>query len=202
MNIVANITGCKDCVVEKGAVLGYKPSRDIKDDSLKIGGNAHIRTGSVIYGGSVIGGNLETGHGAVIREENKIGDDFKIWNNSTVDYGCVIGNNVRVHCNVYIAQFTVIEDDVFLAPGVMIANDPHPICTACMKGPTIKKGARIGLNATLLPGITIGENSLVGAGAVVTKDVPPNSVVAGNPAKLIKTVDQLECKSGKKERPY
>src|SRR5207248_1301845 len=84
--------------------------------------------------------------------------------NSTVDYGCVIGSRVRVHTGVYIAQFTVIEDDVFLAPGVMIANDRHPICRDCMRGPTIKRAARVGINATLLPEIVVGEAALVGAG--------------------------------------
>ena len=92
---------------------------------------------------------------------------------------------------MYIAQFTVIEDDVFLAPGVMIANDRHPICRDCMKGPTIRRGARVGINATLLPEIVVGESALVGAGAVVTKDVPARAVVVGNPARVIGSVDQL-----------
>ncbi len=83
------------------------------------------------------------------------------------------------------------EDDVFLAPGVMIANDRHPICRDCMRGPTIKRAARVGINATLLPEIVVGEAALVGAGAVVTRDVPPRAVVVGNPARVIGTVDQL-----------
>ena len=173
------------------AVVGELPGRKIADLTLSIGPHAIIRSFSVIYAGSRIGAHLETGHGAVIREENRIGDDFSIWNNSTVDYGCVIGSRVRVHTGVYIAQFTVIEDDVFLAPGVMIANDRHPICADCMKGPTIKRGARVGINVTLLPEVVIGEDALVGAGAVVTKDVPPRAVVVGNPARVVSTVDRL-----------
>ena len=173
------------------AVVGELPGRKIADLTLSIGPHAIIRSFSVIYAGSRIGAHLETGHGAVIREENRIGDDFSIWNNSTVDYGCVIGSRVRVHTGVYIAQFTVIEDDVFLAPGVMIANDRHPICRDCMRGPTIKRAARVGINATLLPEIVVGEAALVGAGAVVTRDVPPRAVVVGNPARVIGTVDQL-----------
>ncbi len=173
------------------AVVGELPGRKIADLTLSIGPHAIIRSFSVIYAGSRIGAHLETGHGAVIREENRIGDDFSIWNNSTVDYGCVIGSRVRVHTGVYIAQFTVIEDDVFLAPGVMIANDRHPICRDCMQGPTIKRAARVGINATLLPEIVVGEAALVGAGAVVTRDVPARAVVVGNPARVIGTVDQL-----------
>ena len=173
------------------AVVGELPGRKIADLTLSIGPHAIIRSFSVIYAGSRIGAHLETGHGAVIREENRIGDDFSIWNNSTVDYGCVIGSRVRVHTGVYIAQFPVIEDDVFLAPGVMIANDRHPICRDCMRGPTIKRAARVGINATLLPEIVVGEAALVGAGAVVTRDVPARAVVVGNPARVIGTVDQL-----------
>lgn len=173
------------------AVVGELPGRKIADLTLSIGPHAIIRSFSVIYAGSRIGAHLETGHGAVIREENRIGDDFSIWNNSTVDYGCVIGSRVRVHTGVYIAQFTVIEDDVFLAPGVMIANDRHPICRDCMRGPTIKRAARVGINATLLPEIVVGEAALVGAGAVVTRDVPARAVVVGNPARVVGSVDQL-----------
>lgn len=202
MNERAEIIGGKNLIVEEGAVVGYIPARTMKDTTLHLGENAVVRACSIIYGGSTIGGGLETGHGTVIREENVIGDNLKIWNNSTIDYGCRVGNNVRIHCNVYIAQFTVIEDDVFFAPGVMITNDLHPICTACMKGPHIKKGAKIGANAVLLPGITIGENALVAAGAVVVEDVPAESVAAGNPAKIIKTIHQLECRTGYKEKPY
>jgi acetyltransferase-like isoleucine patch superfamily enzyme len=94
---------------------------------------------------------------------------------------------------VYVAQFTTIEDDVFFAPGVTIANDPHPICTKCMQGPTIRKGARIGVNVTILPHVTVGENALIGAGSVVTRDVPAGMLAAGNPARVISTVDELEC---------
>jgi acetyltransferase-like isoleucine patch superfamily enzyme len=177
--------------IDRLALVGIKPGRQIADPSLKLGPHAVVRAFTVIYSGSRIGHHLETGHGAVIREENQIGDHLSIWNNSTIDYGCVVGNQVRIHSNVYVAQFTIIEDDVFLAPGVTIANDRHPICRDCMKGPTIKRGARVGINATLLPEVVIGEGALVGAGAVVTRDVPAGSVVVGNPARVIGRADQL-----------
>jgi acetyltransferase-like isoleucine patch superfamily enzyme len=110
-----------------------------------------------------------------------------------------------VHCNVYIAQFTVIEDDVFLAPGVVVANDPHPGCPLskeCMRGPVIESGAQIGVNATLLPFVTVGRRSVVGAGSVVTKDVPRETVVVGNPARVVKSVYELQCTLGHEGVPF
>lgn len=191
-----------DCEIDDTALLGYRTGRNIEVADTIIGRNARVRSGTIVYTNVSIGDHFESGHHVVIREENRLGHHVSIWNNSTVDYGCVIGNNVRIHTNVYIAQFTEIEDDVFLAPGVTIANDPHPICTLCMKGPTIKRGARIGVNVTLLPRITIGEGALVGAGSVVVHDVPPGAVVVGNPARVIKSVDEFECPLGIVEKPY
>ena len=188
--------------IDPGAVLGYRTGRRIDDVTLRIGPGARIRSGTVIYAGSSIGAWLETGHNVVIREENAIGDHLNIWNNSTIDYGCTIGNEVKIHCNVYVAQFTTLEDGVFLAPGVTIANDPHPICGLCMRGPTIKRGARIGVNVTLLPHITVGEGALVGAGSVVTRDIPPYAVAYGNPARPVRTVDELPCPFEVVERAY
>jgi len=194
-----------DYNIDKDVILGYKPSRKIVSKELIIGRKARIRSGSVIYLGSNIGHSLETGHNVIIREENKIGNHFSIWNNSVVDYGCKIGNRVKVHSNVYIAQFTTIKDDVFIAPGVMTANDPHPNCRfskKCMQGPTIKKGAQIGINVTLLSFITVGQYSLIGAGSVVTKDIPPYSVAYGNPARVVKSIYELRCLTGLTDRPY
>lgn len=191
MKVAAEISLGAPSEVHPTAILGEIPGRHIPSLALTVGPNATVRAHSVIYAGSQIGSHLETGHGVVIREENRLGDHLSIWNNSTIDYGCVIGHRVRIHCNVYVAQFTVIEDDVFLAPGVMIANDRHPICKDCMRGPTIKRGARVGINATLLPEVVVGEEALVGAGAVVTRDVPAGAVVVGNPARVIGRANAL-----------
>ena len=190
------------CDTGPGVIVGYKTGRPIADHRLVLGPGAVLRSGTVIYGGSTIGAGLETGHNVVVREENQIGAGFQIWNNSTVDYGCVIGDNVHVHCSCYIAQFTTIEDEVFMAPGVIIANDPYPVHREIMRGPTIKRKARIGVNVTLMPYITIGENSLIGGGSVVTKDIPPNSVVVGSPARVVKSIFDIEPKYGLTEPPY
>lgn len=199
------ITIGENAVVDEHVHLGYPTGRTIADRQLVIGANARIRSGSIIYEGSRIASDLTTGHNVVIREENQIGSYFTIWSNSVVDYGCRIGAGVKIHANCYVAQFTTIEDDVFLAPGVTIANDIHPGCeqsAVCMRGPTIKRGAQIGVNVTLLPFITIGERALIGSGAVVTKDVPPRSVIVGNPGRAMCTIDDLKCSTGLVDYPY
>lgn len=192
--------------IDDGVLMAYLSPRKGIARTLTIGRDATIRSGTVIYAGTTIGHNLETGHNVVIREENEIGDHFSIWNNSVVDYDCKIGINVKIHCNCYVAQFTTIEDDVFLAPGVTIANDIHPGCPdskPCMKGPTLKKGVKVGVNVTILPYVVIGERSLIGSGAVVTRDVPPESVVYGNPARVHGSIYDLGCPTEIRDRgPY
>ncbi len=195
----------KDAKIDESAILGYLTGRAISDLTLRIGDGACIRSGTVIYAGSTIGEGLATGHNVTIREENRIGDNFNVWNCTTIDYGCRIGNNVKIHCNCYVAQFTVIEDNAFMAPGVTIANDIHPGCEfsgECMKGPYIEEGVEIGVNVTLLPFVRIGAHSVIGSGAVVTKDIPPGSVVVGNPGRVICGIGDLKCQSGLTDRPY
>ena len=201
-NIVKLGQGAK---LDQDIKLGYLSGRKIEHFPTVIGNNAVIRSGTIIYDSTTIGDNLETGHYVIIREENKIGNHCSIWNHSVIDYGCIIGNNVKIHNHVYIPQFTTIEDDVFIAPGVTIANDPHPGCPKfreCMRGPTIKKGAKIGAGAVILPWIEIGENALIGAGSVVTKDVSPGAVIYGNPAVKKGVIKELTCPINLIEGPY
>lgn len=188
---LGKVTLGKGAEVDEGVILGYRTGRPGVTDLLVIGVDAHIRSGSVIYAGTTIGKGLQTGHGTIIREENVIGDNLNIWSHSVIDYGCHVGNNVLIHNLVYVAQFTVIEDDVFMAPGVMVANDKYPIDKHHLRGPTIRRGAAIGINATLMPGITIGANAVVGGGSVVTRDVPPGMVVCGAPAKVVATKSEI-----------
>ncbi|MFH1038061.1 MAG: acyltransferase [PVC group bacterium] len=188
--------------IDRGVLLGYLSGRKIAVTPLIIGERARIRSGTVIYSNVTVGKRLETGHNVIIREETRIGDNVSIWNNTVIDYGCIVGSNVKIHCNVYIAQFTEIGDNVFFGPGVTVANDRHPVCTLCMRGPKIKEGARIGVNVTILPQVIIGEYSLVGAGSVVTKDVPPYTLVYGMPARIAGSVDELKCRMNIVDRPY
>lgn len=200
-----NIETGEGCTIDVGVLLGYPASRGKDIDRLVIGDRARIRSGTVIYAGARIGRNLQTGHNVVIREENEIGDDFSIWNNSVIDYGCRIGNGVKIHCNCYIAQFTVVEDGAFMAPGVTIANDIHPGCeysSQCMRGPRIGKQVQIGVNVTILPYVEIGEGCLIGGGSVVTANLPPYALAYGNPAKVRGDVRDLTCRTGLTDRPY
>lgn len=150
-------------------------------------GRGFLRCGTVVYGGSTIGERLETGHNVVLREDCVIGDDVSIWSNTVIDYGTVLGNRVKVHCNCYVAQYTEIGDDAFLAPGVSIANDLYPgqeSSREVMSGPSIGAGAQLGVNVTVLPFVRIGEGAIIGAGSVVTRDVPAGAVAYGNPAQV------------------
>jgi len=150
----------------------------------------------VIYFGSRIGARFQTGHNVIVREDCRIGDDVSVWSNSVLDYGCRIGAHVKIHSNCYIAQFTEIQDGAFLAPGVTIANDLYPgqsTSAAMMSGPVIGAGAQIGVNVTILPFVRIGAGCLIGAGAVVVRDVPAGSVAFGNPATVRGSVRDLQA---------
>lgn len=181
-------------LIDEGVHLGNEPRRG-RARTIQIGRSARIRGGSAIAEGVRIGDRLEMGHNVFIGEDTVIGDDCHVANNTIIEAGCVIGDRVRIQANCYITAFTTIEDDVTIAPGVGLANDPHPGSEnhACMRGPTIERGAQIGMNATILPFVTIGQRSVVGAGSVVTRAVPADLVVAGNPARVLKSVSQVTC---------
>ncbi len=185
----------------EGAMIGDfcllgEPPRGKQPGELEthIGLGAIIRSHTVIYAGNVIGDNFQTGHGALVREENTIGDDVSIGSHSIVEHHVKIGNGVRLHSNVFVPEFSVLEDECWLGPNVVVTNARYPRARRVkerLQGATIKRRAKIGANATLLPGVTIGENALVGAGAVVVDDVPDHAVVVGNPARVVKGIDEI-----------
>jgi acetyltransferase-like isoleucine patch superfamily enzyme len=182
-------------VTDEDVTINYRSGRTESGSPLVLGRRARLRSGTVLYEGARIGDDFQTGHHVIVREDNVIGDKVSIWSNSVVDYGCVVGNRVKIHSGCYIAQFTEIEDDVFLAPGVVVANDLYPgrdDSAEAMAGPVIKAGAQIGANVTILPFVTIDAGALVGAGSIVTKDVPAGMVVYGCPAVSIRAVADLE----------
>jgi acetyltransferase-like isoleucine patch superfamily enzyme len=159
-----------------------------------IGAGAIIRSHSVIYCGNRIGNGFRTGHGVMVREDNEIGDDVSIGTNSIVEHHVKIGNGVRLHSNVFVPEYSILEDDCWLGPNVVVTNAKYPRSLTVkddLVGAHIERGAKVGANVTLLPGVRIGANALVGAGSVVTRDVPPGAVVAGNPAVVINQVSSL-----------
>lgn len=193
--IYPNVQIGKNAVIEDFVIIGV-PARGKKEGELPtiIGDNAVIRSHTVIYAGNRIGNNFQTGHHVMIREENEIGDNVSIGTASVVEYHVKIGNAVRIHTQAFIPETSVLEDGAWIGPNVVITNAAYPRSKNVkdeLKGAVVKKNAKIGANATLLPGVTIGENALVGAGSVVTKDVPPNKVVAGNPSQVVNDISNL-----------
>ena len=179
--------------VDGNVQLAYLTPR-IDDRTLRLGEGSTIRSGSVLYAGSTIGSGFATGHNVVVREQCRIGADVAVWSNSVIDYGCTIGDGVKIHTNCYVAQYTIIEDGAFLAPGVSIANDLYPgdeSSAERMAGPVIGAGAQIGVGTTLLPYVKIGAGAIIGSGSVVSRDIPAGMVAFGNPARVHRAVADL-----------
>jgi acetyltransferase-like isoleucine patch superfamily enzyme len=197
--MLAELHGGAGLVVDEQVHLAYPADRGVPGP-LVLGDAARLRTGSVIYAGSVIGDRFSTGHNVVIREECRIGDDVSVWSGTVIDYGCRIGDRVKIHSGCYVAQYTVIEDDAFLAPGVSFANDLYPgslESAAYMRGPVIERGAQLGVNVTVLPYVRIGAGTIVGAGSVVVKDLPPGVIAVGSPAVPIRDVPDDRAVQGR-----
>ena len=176
--------------IEDFVIVGVPP-RGAKEGEFEtiIGDNSTIRSHTVIYAGNKIGSNFQTGNKANIREHNDIGDNVSIGTLSIIEHHITIESNVRIHSQVFIPEYSKLEQDCWIGPNVVLTNAKYPNQPDTKNnliGPTICKNAKVGANSTLLPGITIGQNALIGAGSVVTKNVDTETIVAGNPAKLIR----------------
>ena len=159
-----------------------------------LGAGAVIRSHTVIYAGNTIGDRFQTGHGVLIREGNQIGNDVSIGSGTVVEHHVTIGDGARIHSNAFVPEYTVLEADSWIGPNVVITNAKYPRSPTVkeqLKGALVRRGAKVGANCTLLPGVEIGEGALVGAGSVVTRNVAAGTVVAGNPARVLKQIADL-----------
>ena len=178
----------EDVVVEDFCIIGL-PFKGMGSVQTIIGNGSLIRAGTYIYAGNQIGKNFQTGNKVNIRELNQIGDDVSIGTHSVIEHHISIGNNVRIHSQVFVPEYSILENDCWIGPNTVLTNARYPKHISVkeeLKGPLIGSNAKIGANSTILPGVAIGKNSLIGAGCVVTKHVPPNTIVAGNPAKALR----------------
>jgi len=196
----------EDVIVGDYAVVGKQPvlgrrSTAARDElpPLTVGDRCAILAGAIVFAGTHLGSGVIVGDQACVRERCELGDEVVIGRGSLVENDTTIGARTRVQANAYVTAYSTLEEDVFVAPCVVTTNDNFMGRTearlATMRGPTIRRGARIGGGAVLLPGIEVGEEAFVGAGAVVLADVPPRAVVVGNPARKIRDVPEDELLS-------
>lgn len=159
-----------------------------------IGDGAVIRSHTVIYAGNIIGCGFQTGNKANIRELNTIGDDVSVGSLSVVEHHVDIRNGVRIHTQVFVPEYTTLEEGAWIGPNVVVTNAKYPVSPGVkdsLMGAHVERGAIVGANSTLLPGVRLGAGCLVGAGSVVTCDIPAGAVVVGNPAHRIKGREDL-----------
>ena len=166
-----------------------------------IGANSVIRSHSIIYEDVEIGEGFQSGHRITIREKISIGIRCSIGTQTDIQDNVRLGNYVRVHSNVFMGQYTVIEDYAWIYPFVALTNDQHPPVYN-PKGVTIKEYAVIAASSLILPGIIIGKNALVGAHSVVTKNVDDEMLVVGNPAKVKCSVRDIRDDNGNEVYPW
>ena len=185
------------------AVVGKQPSLSPRSTAkptelppAQIGDGTVVSTGAVVFAGSQIGARVILGDQSCVRERVVIGDDVVIGRGSLVENDTTIGAMSKIQAEAYITAYSTLEEQVFIAPCVVTTNDNFMGRTerrhALRKGPTIRRGARVGGGAILLPGVEIGEEAFVGAGAVVTKDIEARMLVVGSPARVMRPVAEDE----------
>ena len=189
--------------VLENAVVGKQPALSPRSTAKReplppaeIGDDTVISTGAIVFAGSRIGARVIVGDQSCIRERVDIGDDVVVGRGVIIENDTTIGALTKIQADAYITAYSTLEDDVFIAPCVVTTNDNFMGRTErrheLIKGPTIKRGARVGGGAILCPGVVIGEDAFVGAGAVVTKNVDPRMLVIGSPARVLRAVSADE----------
>ena len=192
-----------DVAIGDHAVVGKQPTLGRRSTAareelppLVVGDGCAILAGAVVFAGTRLGRGVVVGDQACVRERCELGDEVVVGRGSLVENDTTIGARTRIQANAYVTAYSTLEEDVFVAPCVVTTNDNFMGRTEArlelMHGPTIRRGARICGGAVLLPGIEVGEEAFVGAGAVVVRDVAPRTVVVGNPARVLRAVPDDE----------
>ena len=185
------------------AVVGKQPSLSLRSTASReplgaaeIGAGTIVSTGAVVFAGTWIGERVVIGDQACVRERVTIGDDVVVGRGSLIENDTTVGALTKIQAHAYITAYSTLEDEVFIAPCVVTTNDNFMGRTErrheLVRGPTIRRRARVGGGAVLCPGIEVGEDAFIGAGAVVVRDVPPRTVVVGNPARELRAVPEDE----------
>jgi acetyltransferase-like isoleucine patch superfamily enzyme len=206
VKIYDNVHIGPDSVIYGPAVLGQPPrGKKAGELVLVIGSNAVIRPFTTIYSGNTVGDFFQCGQGVSIRENNLIGNNVSVGTNSVLEFENKIGDHCRIHSACFLEMVT-LGKYVFVGPNTVFTDDPHPMnCPKykeCGGGAIVEDLVKIGAHCTFLPAVRIGKGALIGAGSVVTVDIPEMMVAAGNPARIIKPVDKLVCRINAFERPY
>jgi acetyltransferase-like isoleucine patch superfamily enzyme len=195
------------CKILDYAVVGKQPTLSPRSTAareelppLELGSGTIVSTGAVVFAGTKLGERVIVGDQACVRERCSIGDDVVVGRGSLVENDTAVGARTKIQAHAYVTAYSLLEDDVFIAPCVITTNDNFMGRTekrlALMKGPTIRRGARVGGGAVLLPGIEVGEEAFIGAGAVVVRDVPARALMVGNPARQLREVPEDELLEG------
>jgi acetyltransferase-like isoleucine patch superfamily enzyme len=189
--------------VLEGAVVGKQPTLSPRSTARReplgpavLGDGTVVSTGAIVFAGSRLGARVIVGDQACVRERVELGDDVVVGRGSLVENDTTVGALTKIQAHAYITAYSTLEESVFIAPCVVTTNDNFMGRTErrheLIEGPTIRRGARVGGGAVLCPGVEIGEEAFVGAGAVVVKDVPPRVLVVGNPARVLREVSPDE----------
>jgi UDP-2-acetamido-3-amino-2,3-dideoxy-glucuronate N-acetyltransferase len=192
-----------DCTILDYAVVGKPPTLSPRSTAkqeelpaLELGPGTIVSTGAIVFAGTRIGARVIVGDQACVRERCRIGDDVVIGRGALVENDTTIGTLTKIQAMAYITAYSTLEDHVFIAPCVQTTNDNFMGRTEkrheLRRGPTIRRGARVGAGSVLCPAVEIGEEAFIGAGAVVVDDVPPGVVVVGVPARVLRDVPPEE----------
>lgn len=186
----------KNCKIDTSAVVGLRYRQNC--EPVVLGDNCIVRRGTVIYADVIIGGDMQTGHNVLLREKTIVRSHVVIGTGSVIDGNVEIGDFVKIESNCYISTHVRIGTRVFLGPGVVLTNDKYPLKMRDRyqpDGPVIEDLVTLGAGVVVLPGLTIGTGSFVAAGSIVTKDVPPYTLVKGNPGRFCELPEKLKEKN-------